>query len=320
MKAVLHFRASDALRARVARAVPEWLSVRVVDDADTAGLHEALRDAQVLLHVLSPVRAEHFAAAPALQLVQKIGVGVNTIDLQAAAAHGVRVANMPGTNSRAVCEATLALMLAALRRLAPLHTATCAGQGWALPAQALDDVGELAGRTVGLVGFGAIPRLLTPILQAFGARVQFWSRAPVADAPVPQVDMPTLLATSDIVSLHLPLVPETRHLIDGAALAAMRRGAILVNTARGPLVDEAALAQALASGHLRGAGLDVFEVEPTPADNPLLALPQVVALPHVAWLTPETLDRSLAVIVDNCTRLREGRPLVHEIPLPPPAR
>jgi phosphoglycerate dehydrogenase-like enzyme len=319
MKAVLHFRASPALRRRVEAAVPEWLEVRCVDEADEAGLAEALQDAEVLLHVLSPVSERHLAGAPALKLVQKIGVGLNTIDLQAAAARGIRVANMPGTNSRAVCEATVALMLAVLRRLTPLHAVTSAGRGWSLPTDAMDDVGELAGRTVGLVGFGSIPRLLVPILQAFGAEVQFWSRSEVPGAPVSQVDLQALVRTSDIVSLHLPLTPETRHIVNATALAAMRPGAILVNTARGPLVDEAALVRALASGRLRGAGLDVFEEEPTPASNPLLAMPQVVLTPHVAWLTSETLDRSLAVIVENCTRLRDGGPLLHEIKLARPA-
>lgn len=315
MKAVLHFRTSAALRTRVAAQVPPWVELAFVDNADEAALRRALQEAEVLLHVLTPVTAEILAAAPRLRLVQKVGVGLNTIDLEAAAGRGIRVANMPGTNSRAVSEATLALMLAVLRRVVPLDAATRAGRGWSLPAEATDDVGELGGRTVGLVGFGAIPRLLVPVLQAFGAQVQFWARSPVADAPVPQVDWDTLLRTSDILSLHVPLAADTRHLIDENALARMPRGAILVNTARGPLVDEAALCRALSEGRLRGAGIDVFEEEPTPAGNPLLALPQVVLTPHLAWLTTETIGRSMAVIAENCARLRDGRPLLHEIDL-----
>src|SRR5690606_35852265 len=174
--------------------------------------------------------------------------------------------------------------------------------------------------TVGLVGFGAVPRLLAPVLQALGARVQFWSRSRVADAPVPQVDWDTLLRTSDIVSLHVPLTADTRHLIDEDALARMPRGAILINTARGPLVDEVGLYSALREGRLRGAGIDVFEEEPTPASNPLLTLPQVVVTPHLAWLTAETIDRSMAVIVENCARLQNGQPLLHEIALRPSLR
>ena len=315
MKALLHFCTSAVLRARLAAQVPPWVELAFADDTDTTVLHRALQEAEVLLHVLSPATAELMAAAPRLRLVQKVGVGLNTINLDAAARRGIRVANMPGTNSRAVSEATLTLMLGVLRRLVPLDAATRAGRGWSLSAEATDDVGELGGRTVGLVGFGAVPRLLVPVLQAFGARVRFWSRSPVADAPVPQVDWDTLLHTSDIVSLHVPLAADTRHLIDADALARMPRGAILINTARGPLVDEAALCRALSDGRLRGAGIDVFEQEPTPAGNPLLALPQVVMTPHLAWLTAETIERSMAVFVENCTRLRDGRPLLHEIAL-----
>ncbi|HZZ89198.1 MAG TPA: NAD(P)-dependent oxidoreductase, partial [Caulobacteraceae bacterium] len=119
--------------------------------------------------------------------------------------------------------------------------------------------------------------------------------------------------TADIVSLHVPLVPETRGMIDGPALARMRPGAILINTARGGLVDEPALVAALQSGHLRGAGLDVFAAEPVDPSNPLLQLPSVVVAPHMAWLTPETLDRSLAVAFENCRRLAAGEPLLHQV-------
>jgi phosphoglycerate dehydrogenase-like enzyme len=122
-----------------------------------------------------------------------------------------------------------------------------------------------------------------------------------------------VLARADIVSLHLPLVPETDRLIDRAALARMKPGAILVNTARGGLVDEAALVAALTGGPLRAAGLDVFAEEPVPSDNPLLRLDNVVLMPHVAWLTPETLDRSLDVAVENMRRLRDGRALLHRV-------
>ena len=122
-----------------------------------------------------------------------------------------------------------------------------------------------------------------------------------------------MLATADIVSLHLPLVADTERMIDAAALARMKPGAILVNTARGGLIDEAALVEALRGGHLRAAGLDVFADEPVAPDNPLLALDNVVLMPHVAWLTPETLDRSLDIAVENMRRLRDGRELLHRV-------
>jgi phosphoglycerate dehydrogenase-like enzyme len=141
----------------------------------------------------------------------------------------------------------------------------------------------------------------------------YWSRREHPELGIPRCELDELLATADIVSLHLPLVPETELLIDAAALARMKPGAILVNTARGGLVDEAALVAALTSGHLRAAGLDVFAEEPVPPDNPLLALDNVVLMPHVARLTSETLDRSLDVAIENMRRLRDGSELLHRV-------
>ena len=126
-------------------------------------------------------------------------------------------------------------------------------------------------------------------------------------------ELPALLAEADIVSLHLPLTPKTERLIDAPAIASMKDGAVLVNTARGGLVDEKSLVSALRAGHLRAAGLDVLTVEPAPSDNPLCALPNVVLMPHIAWLTPETLDRSLGIAFENCRRLRDGENLMHRV-------
>ncbi|MDB6000367.1 MAG: D-isomer specific 2-hydroxyacid dehydrogenase, binding domain protein [Rhizobacter sp.] len=315
MKAVLHYRVSPALQARLAAAAPEWLQIATVDEADHSRVLRELADADVLLHVLAPATEQVLAAAPRLQLVQKIGVGVNTIDLAEARRRGIRVCNMPGTNSQAVCEATLALMLAALRKIVPFDAATRRGEGWAMPLGSTDDVGEISGRTVGLVGYGEVPRRLAPVLKALGARVLCHARRPVSDGVSEPVSLQRLLAESDIVSLHLPLTPETERLIGRQALDAMKAGAVLVNTARGGLVDEAALHAALRSGRLRAAGLDVLAEEPANHNNPLFDLPNVVFTPHVAWLTAETLERSLGVIVENCVRLREQRPLLHEIAL-----
>jgi phosphoglycerate dehydrogenase-like enzyme len=125
--------------------------------------------------------------------------------------------------------------------------------------------------------------------------------------------LPALLAEADIISLHLPLTPDTEHMIDARAIAAMKPGSVLVNTARGGLVDEAALIDALKSGHLRAAGLDVVTVEPAPAGNPLFDLDNVVVIPHIAWITPETLDRSLGIAFENCLRLRDGEDLLHRV-------
>lgn len=312
MRLVLQYRASDGFRAQIDEAFGPG-AVAVIDETDATAFAAAMADAEVLLHVLKPVTAEVIAAAPRLRLIQKIGVGVNTIALDAARERGVAVCNMPGTNSQAVAEMALSLLMACLRRTPYFDGLTRAGQGWSPDAAVLDATGEVAGRTVGLVGFGQAARRLAPVLEALGARVIYTARSVRPDAPHAYRELDELLAEADVVSLHIPLTEETRGLIGAQALARMRPGAVLINTARGELVDEAALVQALVSGRLRAAGLDVFAREPTPADNPLLALPQVVLAPHVAWLTPETLQRSLVVAHENVRRLAAGEPLLHQV-------
>lgn len=310
MKVILHYAASPALRARVA-ALP-GLSVAVVEERDREGFLREIPDAEVLWHSLERVTPQVIEAAPRLKLVQKIGVGVDTIALDACKARGIAVCNMPGTNTQAVAEMTLALMFAVLRRIVMLDTATHSDRGWSLPPASLDGIGEIGGRTVGLIGYGGVPRILMPVLKALGANVIVWSRTPPDDG-TDAVSLDDLLARSDIVSLHVPATPQTTGLLDAARIAAMKRGAILINTARGALVDETALVAALKSGHLAAAGLDVFVNEPVSADRPILALPNVVATPHVAWVSDETFERSLAVATENCRRLAAGEPLLHRI-------
>jgi phosphoglycerate dehydrogenase-like enzyme len=314
LKIVYHLEAGPWLGARIAEiAERENLDIAVVAESDVAGFEAALADVDVLLHTLVPVTARHIANAPSLRLIQKVGVGVNTIDLEAARARLIPVCNMPGSNSRAVMEATLLLMLACLRRLPYFETLIRRGEGWNWPPAIQDSLGELSGRTVGLAGYGTVPTLLAPVLVAMGARVIYASRSEKPGAVGTRVDKATLLSQSDILSLHMPLTDETSQWLDREALGLMKPGAILVNTARGGLVDEAALVAALRGGHLRGAGLDVFEVEPVSRDNPLLSLDNVVLVPHLAYFTVETLERGLVIALDNINRLREGRELVHRV-------
>ena len=310
MNVLLHYNAGPALKARLT-ALP-GLSLRFVPEGDDDALFAALPDTEILWHVLQPCTAQVIAAAPRLRLIQKIGVGVNTIDLDAAKARGIAVCNLPGTNSRAVAEMTLLLMLATLRRLPQFDAALRTGT-WATPPLIQDRLGELGGKTIGLVGFGAVPAILAPILTAMGCRVLYTARAPKPELPYEYRDLNALLAESDIVSLHIPQTPETTRLIDAAALARMKPGAILINTARGLLVDEAALRQALTAGHLAAAGLDVFEREPTPPGNPLLTLDNVVVAPHIAWVTSGTFERSFAIAADNIRRLAAGADLLHRV-------
>ncbi|PKP97330.1 MAG: hydroxyacid dehydrogenase [Alphaproteobacteria bacterium HGW-Alphaproteobacteria-13] len=303
---VLHARPSPGFRA----AVDEIFGAGTVVHVDEAEPLDGVADEiTVLLHVLTPVTEAFIASAPRLKLIQKLGVGVNTIALDAARDHGVAVCNMPGTNSQAVAEMALSLMMAVLRRTCFFDARTRGGEGWTADPSELDSVGEICGRTVGLVGFGDSARRLAPALTALGARVVYTARS-ARDVPYDYWPLDRLVAECDVVSLHVPLTDETRGMIDPLA---MKKGAVLVNTARGGLAEEARLVEALVSGHLRGAGLDVFEDEPVPPDHTLLALPNVVLAPHIAWLTPETLVRSLSVAQENCRRLDAGEALLHQV-------
>jgi phosphoglycerate dehydrogenase-like enzyme len=313
MKIIFHFAAGTELTAQLAAQKAQNLDVVIIPEADDAALTAALPDTEVLWHVLKPCTAEMIAAAPKLRLIQKIGVGVNTIDLDAARARGIAVCNLPGSNARAVAELTLALMFSTLRRLPAFDAATRAGRGWALDPAMQDGLGELGGKTVGLVGYGAIPQALAPVLKALGCAVIYTARSPHADVQDAYRSLDALLAEADIVSLHVPLDAQTDQMIGRDALARMRPGAILINTARGGLVDPAALADALCSGHLAAAGLDVFAAEPPDPADPLLALPNVVLTPHIGWLTTQTFSRSFRTAAENCRRLAGGEPLLHQV-------
>lgn len=307
MVVLFRFDASRAMAAKAEALSGDGIEIHCCPESEDADYDARLPRAQVLWHVLKPVTEEQIARASNLKLVQKIGSGINTIAVDACRARGIAVCNLPGSNSRAVAEMTLLLMLACLRRLRTLDHAVREAGGWTRAAALQDGFGELAGRTVGLVGYGAVPRLLAPMLAALGAEVLYWSRS------ARNRELDALLAEADIVSLHLPLAADTERLLDARRLARMKRGAILINTARGALLDEAALVEALTTGRLAAAGLDVFTEEPAPTDHPLLALPNVVATPHLAWLTQETLERSLTAALDNVRRLRDGTALLNRV-------
>jgi phosphoglycerate dehydrogenase-like enzyme len=309
LNVLFHYTAGPDLAARLT-AVSD-LRIAACPEDDEALLARLLPVTDVIWHVLKPCTAEMIATAPNLRLIQKIGVGVNTIDLAAAKARNIAVCNLPGTNARAVAELTLALMLAVLRRLPRFDAAMRRGV-W-LDPELQDGIGELADRTVGLVGYGAIPRLLAPVLVALGCHVTYTSRSPQPDALGAWCSLDALLAESDVISLHLPLTDSTANLIDRAAFARMKPGAALINTARGGLVDQVALTEALTNGRLAGAGLDVFVHEPHDASQALFGLPNVVLTPHIAWLTTGTFDRSFALAVENCRRLATGEALLHRV-------
>jgi phosphoglycerate dehydrogenase-like enzyme len=207
---------------------------------------------------------------------------------------------------------TLGLMLMAARRMGPIAHQLRQGQ-WAIPEAQQAQLFELGGKTVGLVGTGHVPRILAPWLHAMGVKVIGHSRQPGPEWTYPNLPLNDLLVQSDVVSLHIPLTPETRALFDAQRFACFKRGAILVNTARGELVDELALIHALDTGQLSLACLDVFAQEPLSADHPLLARGDVLATPHMAWLTQDMFQRALAVAIENTHRTLSGAALMHRV-------
>ena len=285
----------------------DWLDVRYCAEDDDDTFYRELPDAEVIWHVLRPLSDSDLERAPRCRLVHKLGAGVNTIDVEAASRLGIAVANMPGANAASVAEGAVLLMLAALRRLPELDRVTRAGAGWPSDPSLGETVRDIGSCTVGLIGYGNIAKRVEAIVTAMGADVLHTSTGD--DGQPGWRALPDLLAASDIVSLHLPLTADTSKLLDAAALALMKPGAVIVNTSRGPIIDEDALVDALRGGRLAAAGLDVFAVEPIPADNPLLGLDNVVLTPHVTWYTVDTMRRYLAEAVDNCRRMRDGQDL-----------
>jgi phosphoglycerate dehydrogenase-like enzyme len=303
-----HFVPGDKARALIAPHA-DWLDVRYCAEDDDDTFYRELPEAEVIWHVLRPLSGDDLARATRCRLVHKLGAGVNTIDVDTATQRGIGVANMPGANAPSVAEGAVLLMLAALRRLPTLDAATRAGTGWPSDPTLGETVRDIGSCTVGLVGYGNVAKRVETIVAAMGADVLHTSTRD--DGHPGWRPLRELLAASDIVSLHLPLTDRTAGLLDAAELASMKRGAVLVNTSRGPIVDEPALVDALATGRLTAAGLDVFSTEPVAADNPLLALENVVLTPHVTWYTADTMRRYLDEAVDNCERLRDGRDLVN---------
>lgn len=307
VRVLAHFLPGESVLG-IVEAESDWLDIRWCHEDDDETLHRELAWADVVWHVLRPLSGADLRRGTRLRLVHKLGTGVNTIDVDAATASGIAVANMPGANAPSAAEGTVLLMLAAMRRLVELDSATRAGEGWPTDPTLGETVRDIGECTVGLVGYGNIARRVERIVTAMGADVLHTSTAD--DGTPSWRPLAELLAASDIVSLHLPLTSASEELIDRSALTLMKPGAMLVNTSRGGVVDETALVDALRSGRLAAAGLDVFAVEPVVATNPLLALDNVVVTPHVVWYTRDTMRRYLDHAVDNCRRLRDGQDLI----------
>ncbi len=276
-----------------------------------AVLLEKVRGAAALITLVEDqVDAELLeAAGPTLEVVAQYAVGYDNIDLEAARQRGVRVTNTPDVLTEATADLAFALLAAVARRV--VEGAAYVREGkWRTWHPELLLGKELHGATVGIVGFGRIGQAFARRCRGFGMRILYTSRTPKPEAAALEAEfrpLSALLAEADFVSLHTPLNETTRHLIDHAALERMKPGAILVNTARGKIVNTEALVAALEAGHLGGAGLDVTDPEPLPADHPLLRLPNVVVTPHIGSAGRATREAMARIAVENVLAVLEGR-------------
>jgi D-3-phosphoglycerate dehydrogenase len=278
-------------------AVVRW------DDPKVKGWAE---EADGVMVRMTPIRAADLARAKKLKVICKQGVGIDSIDIQAAAKRGIPVLRTPGVNSEAVAEMAMALALSATRRVTECDRMLRAGVRIERP----NILGvEMWHKTVGVIGMGNIgSRVARKWRGAFEARVLFYDPY-VKEAPYEKIlKLEDLLKASDLVSIHVPLTGETRHMIGAPQLALMKRTAVLVNTSRGGIIDEAALYEALKNGRIFAAGLDVWEVEPPPKDAPLLSLPNVVGTPHAAGGTFDTQERSSLQVAMQVVEVLQGKP------------
>jgi D-3-phosphoglycerate dehydrogenase len=267
-------------------------------------LIERVADAEIVINIRSSSRFSErvFSQSPRLRLLSIWGTGTDNVDLAAAAKRGVTVTNTPGVAAVAIAEHSLALMLAMARRLPQLDQETRRG-GWPRGEMLL-----LHGKTLGIIGLGAIGRQFARLGSGIGMRVIAWTMHPNPALRIELVSLETLLKTADVVSLHLRLSPETSGFIGARELRMMKTSAILINTARGAIVDEDALVEALSARRISGAGLDVFETEPLPQGHQLTRLSNVVLTPHSAGVSPEVLEAGLQLAVENVWNYLKGKP------------
>jgi glyoxylate reductase len=276
-----------------------------------AQLRAATADADGLLSLLTDrVDAELMQASPRLRAISSYAVGVDNIDLKAARARAIAVGNTPDVLTEATADLTFALLLAAARRLPEAMMAASGGE-WVTwePGSWLG--ADVHGATLGIIGMGRIGRAVARRAAGFDMNV---IHASARDGDGDAEAVAGVLAQADFVSLHCPLTPQTRHLIDAAALEAMKPDAILINTARGPIVDQAALARALHDGAIAGAALDVTDPEPPRPDDPLLHAPNLILTPHVGSATTTARSRMAELAVENLLAGLDGRPMPHPVP------
>lgn len=303
------FPSLDPVKAALAKLNPEY---RVAKSSSAEDILEVARDADAIIVCYAKITAEIINQLTRCKVIGRTGLGVDNIDIPAAAAKNIVVTYVPDYCLREVSDHAMALMLALARKVTLANKLAQEGR-WEMPA--VQPIYRLEGRVLGLVGFGNIPRTLVPKAKAFGLKVitadPYVAEEHLKALDVENVSFDELLAQSDFVSVHAPLLPQTHHLFNAAAFAKMKKGAIIVNTARGPLIDETALMAALDSGHLGGAGLDVIETEPMPKDSPLIGRDNLILTPHTGFYSVESLVELQTKCATDVGHVLQGEPPVY---------
>lgn len=305
------FPSLDPAKAALKRIDPE---LRMAKSASADDILAVARDADAILVTYAKLTAELIGQLGKCKAIGRFGMGVDNIDLPAAAKAGITVTYVPDYGVREVSDHAMAMLLAMIRKI-PLSNSLVQAGRWEMPA--VVPIHRVEGRTLGLLGFGHIGRALAPKAQAFGLNViahdPFVRPDALKAAKVEGVDLDTLLSRSDYLSVHAPLTPQTRGLFNAATFAKMKRGALLVNTARGPLVDEEALLAALKSGQLGGAALDVVTTEPLPKDSALIGHDNLILSPHTAFYSVEALEELQTKCAADVARVLSGETPVYPI-------
>jgi D-3-phosphoglycerate dehydrogenase / 2-oxoglutarate reductase len=281
--------------------------LRLAKEPTPEAILDMARDADAVLTTYAKVTADMISQLPRCRVIARFGIGVDNVDIPAATKAGIVVTRVPDYCLDEVSDHTMALLLALVRKIPASNARTQSGR-WEM--RAVVPIHRLRGTVLGLVAFGQIPQLVAPKAQAFGIRVvtydPYVSKQTVADAGVQQVDFDELVKISDYISIHTPLLPATRHLFNADVFRRMRPGAYLINTARGPIIDEAALAAALDRGELAGAALDVMEQEP-PSSSPLFGRDNVIITPHTSFYSEESLVDLQTKAAEEVLRVLSGQ-------------
>jgi D-3-phosphoglycerate dehydrogenase len=305
------FPSLEPAKQKLARLDPEY---RMAKSPSADDILAVARDADAILVTYAKLPGELLRQLTRCKAIGRFGLGVDNIDLLAAKALGIAVNYVPDYCLREVSDHAMALLLALARKVTLANKLVQFGR-WEVPP--LVPLRRLEDQVLGLVGFGNIPRTLAPKAKAFGLKVlahdPYVAKEALRAAGVEGVSFDDLLARSDFISVHAPLLPATRGLMNAAAFAKMKKGACLINTARGPLVDEAALVAALDSGHLGGAALDVVAVEPLPKDSPLVGRDNVILTPHTAFYSVEALEELQSKCASDVARVLSGEKAVYPI-------